>query len=368
MKICYFADAQNIHTQRWVKYFVERGHEIHLISFKKAEIENICFHYIGPLIRVSHFSILFLLFLKFIKIKKIIKEINPDIIHGHYLLEHGFYAATSGFNPLIVSAWGSDVLVSPKKSFISRFILKYTIRKADMIHSVSNQLTNELISYGVDKGRILNSPIGVDTERFNPDVCCSETRESLGWKDNPIVLSIRNFERIYNIECLINAIPFVVKEIPDAKFMLIGKGSLENRLKNMVKESGISNSAKFIDYVQYDELPSYFGCADIYVSTSLSDGTSISLLEAMAYGLPVVVTNITGNKSWIKNNKNGYLFEKKDSEALAKHLINLIKDREKSKSFGEINRKIVKEKGDHNKNMEKIERVYKNLINAYQVK
>lgn len=120
MKICYFADAQSIHTERWVKWFVKRGHEVHLISFKKAKIENVNFHYIGPLKSVPYFSILcspilFLLFLKFRTIRKLIKEIDPDIVHGHYLTEHGFLAAASGFKPLVVSAWGSDVLINMKK-------------------------------------------------------------------------------------------------------------------------------------------------------------------------------------------------------------------------------------------------------------
>jgi len=72
MKICYFADAQSIHTQRWVKHFAEKGHEVHLISFTNAEIENVNFHYIGPFIRIPYFSILGSLILKFIKIKKLI--------------------------------------------------------------------------------------------------------------------------------------------------------------------------------------------------------------------------------------------------------------------------------------------------------
>lgn len=79
MKICYFADAQSIHTQRWVKHFAKRGHEVHLISVKPAEIENANFHYIGPLISIPYFSILFLLILKITTIKiprgeKYIKE------------------------------------------------------------------------------------------------------------------------------------------------------------------------------------------------------------------------------------------------------------------------------------------------------
>ncbi len=151
MKICYFADAQSIYTQRWVKHFIDKGHEVHLISFKKAEIKNVKFHYIGPLISLPYFSILFLLFLKFRTIRKLIKEINPDIVHGHYLIEHGFLAASSGFKPLVVSVWGSDILVSPKNSFISKFILKYTIKKADLVLGESKKIEEEILKYCAPK-------------------------------------------------------------------------------------------------------------------------------------------------------------------------------------------------------------------------
>lgn len=369
MKICYIADGQSIHTQRWVKYFANKGHEVHLISYKNAEIENVNFHYISPRIRIPYFSIfgtLILVVLKIRTIKRLIKEINPDIIHGHYLIDPGFYAAASGFKPLVVSAWGSDVLVRPKKSVVSRWITKYVLKRADLIHSVSEYLTEELILLGVDKEKIVTIPFGVDTEKFNPCVDDSEIRKSLGWNDNPIVISTRSFEPIYNIECLINAIPMVIKDIPDAKFIIKGTGHLENKLKNMVEELGISDSVKFVGHVLYEELPSYLSYADVYVSTSLSDGTSVSLLEAMSCGLPVVVTNIEGNKPWIKNGKNGYLFEKKDSDTLAKHIINLIKNKEKSKIFGEKNREIVKKRGDWDKNMGEVEQLYVTQTGNYE--
>ena len=74
MKICYFADAQSIHTQRWVKHFAEKGHEVHLISFTNAEIKNVNFHYIVPLIRIPYFSILCTIVFKIRTINKLIKE------------------------------------------------------------------------------------------------------------------------------------------------------------------------------------------------------------------------------------------------------------------------------------------------------
>lgn len=365
MKICYLADAQSIHTQRLAKHFAERGYEVHLISFKSAKIENVKVHLITPLLYIPYFSILSSSIFNIIKIKKLIKEINPDIIHGHYITEYGFCAAVSGFKPLVVSAWGSDVLIEPKKSFIKKLILKYTIRKSDIIHSVSKNLTKELISYSTDKERIITVPTGVNIEKFNPGVDGSEIRKSLRWEKDNVVISTRNFEPVYNVECLIKAMPLIIKAIPNAKFIIIGKGSLENKLKNMVKALGILNNVKFIGYVQQDKLPNYLSCADIYVSTSLSDGTSNSLLEAMSSGLPIVATDIESNKVWIENGKTGYLFGKKDYVALAKNIITLIKDKEKSKIFGEKNREIVKKEGDWNKQIKKIEKLYENLINKY---
>ncbi|PKM92337.1 MAG: hypothetical protein CVU81_01000 [Euryarchaeota archaeon HGW-Euryarchaeota-1] len=366
MKICYIADLGSIHARRWAEWFVNRGHEVHVISpgEQKVTIErNVHIH--KPNIENCSTIIKKLPFKsKWIDIwlcRKVIKEINPDIVHGHFITNSGLPTIFSGNYPKVVSAWGSDVLIIPKESMKERLKLKYVLRKVDIIHSFAENLTDELISLGADKEKIVTISPSVNTQNFNPDNDGSKIRKLLDWDNNPIVISTRAFKPIYDIECLINAIPIITKKIPNARFIIKGEGFSENKLKTMVKELGISDSVKFIGYVQYNELANYLSCADVYVSTSLSEGLGISNLEAIACGLPAILADITSTRNLMKKGLSITLFPPKNSKILAEKIIYSIKNRE-SEEIKKENFQIIKENFDYNINMKKIEQSYKNLI------
>ncbi|OQX22104.1 MAG: hypothetical protein BWK75_01560 [Candidatus Altiarchaeales archaeon A3] len=378
MKICYIADLGSIHTQRWVEWFAKRGHEVHIISpreqqgaigknvyIHKPNIEN-CSSIVKKLPFKSRWIYTWLCI-------KIIKEINPDIVHGHFITDSGPPTIFSGNYPKLVSAWGSDVLVSPKNSFINKLILKYTLRNSDLILAESEILKKEMELYE-NSLNIKVIPWGINIDMFNrvtdlnQDIKNLKSELALG--DSPIIISTRPFSPVYSIDTVIEAIPIVTKEIPNAKFILknFGKGLLfKEKMEDLAKNLNVSHHIMFVDEVEYNELPKYLNSSDIYVSTSLSDSCSVSMLEAMACGLPVVVSDEPSNLEWIKDGWNGYIFPRKDYEALAEKLIMLLKDKEKRKLFGKRNREIIEERGDWDKNMEKVEQLYENLINKYKI-
>jgi glycosyltransferase involved in cell wall biosynthesis len=109
-------------------------------------------------------------------------------------------------------------------------------------------------------------------------------------------------------------------------------------------------------------MPDYLRSADIYVSTSLSDGTSVSLLEAMACGVFPIVTDIPGNRPWIAHGKNGFLFEKGDYDKLSELILQNIGSKELIKNAAKINQEIVKEKGNWENNIKEIGNLYAKLI------
>ena len=137
MKICYLADAKSIHTQRWVKYFADNGHEVHLISsgaFEGNDLGNVIFHQlkrVNPQKRIV--SVPINLFFDLIQVRKFLKEICPDILHAHYVADYGIIGALTGFHPFVITAWGSDILIEPNKSKIIKVIVKFTLKQADLI-------------------------------------------------------------------------------------------------------------------------------------------------------------------------------------------------------------------------------------------
>jgi glycosyltransferase involved in cell wall biosynthesis len=370
MRICYVADGASIHTQRWVNYFAGKGHEVHLICWKlmPGYDDNIHIHLLTRLApqmwTVSRYpSALFWIF----QTRRLIKKIKPDIVDGHFITPYGFLAACSGFHPLVVSTWGSDVLIHAKRNFLLKAIAKYALAKADIVTAYAELLKIRLMELGTEPQKINLVNFGTDTDKFKPAQRNKKLQEELGIVDSPTVISLRSLEPIYDIETLINSIPIVLKEIPEAKFVIAGGGSQEAKLKEQAKSLGISQSVKFTGRMPNDRLPEYLNSADIYVSTSLSDaGLASSTAEAMACGLAVIITDFGDNKKWVEDGTNGFLIPLSDPQVLASKIIQLIRNKEIRDKFGQINRQIIEERNDYHKEMEKIENIYKEITGRYK--
>lgn len=372
MRICYIASLGSTHTERWLKYFADIGHDVHLITssanVSNSSANNVRLHILkrfGPHTRIINYLINSMQIE--VQFNKIIKNIKPDIIHAHSIMDTTLLGAISGFHPFVVTPWGSDVLIAPKESKISKWIVKYVLNKADLITCDAEHIKEPLIELGANPDRIRLIYFGVDTQKFKPGEKDERLRVGLGIPDSPTIISLRRLNPIYDIESLINAIPIVLKNIPEAKFLIVGKGSQEKELNSLAKLLGILDSVKFVGAIPNDELPRYITSADIYVSTSLSDaGLAASTAEAMACGLPVIITDFGDNKKWVEDGVNGFIIPLKDPKSLAEKIIYLLKNEDVRKEFGRKNRKIIEEKNDYYKEMGKMEEIYKELIKKYK--
>jgi glycosyltransferase involved in cell wall biosynthesis len=363
MRICCVADGASVHTQRWVNYFAGKGHEVHLICWRlmPGYDENIHIHSLTrlpPKIWTQYLSALLWIF----QTRHLIRKIKPDIVDGHFITSYGFLAACSGFHPLVVSAWGSDVLILPKRNFLLKTITKYALKKADIVTAYGEYVKIRLMELGTEAQKINLDCFGTDTDKFKPAQRNKKLQEELGIVDSPTVISSRGLEPIYDIETLVESVPLVLKEVPEAKFVIAGRGSQEAKLKEQVESLGVSSSVRFTGWIPNDKLLEYLNSADIYVSTALSDGgLASSTLEAMACGLPVIITDFGDNKKWVEDGVNGFLIPLSDPKVLASKIIHLIRNKEIRDKFGQINLQIIEEKNDWQKEMRKIEELYEVL-------
>jgi len=219
------------------------------------------------------------------------------------------------------------------------------------------------IGLGINSDKIQLIYFGIDTKKFHPDKKNNDFKLRLGYENRPMIISLRNFEPIYDIESLIQAVPLVTKQFPWAIFLIVGRGSEEKKLKNLTNKLNINNNIRFLGFIANDELPLYLVSADVYVSTSLSDaGIAASTAEAMACGTTVVITDSGENKKWVKNNENGVIVPIKNPEQLAQKIIELLKDKQKRNFLGLNGRKIIVQRNDYYGEMNKMEKLYKELI------
>jgi len=367
MKICYLAAAGSMHTGRWIEYFSDQGHEVHLISrgpcredyFNKARI-----HLLKKIdIKIPYITFFINFIINYFEIIMLIRKINPDVLHSHYVTDYGLVGALTNFHPFIISAWGSDVLIDPYKSVISNLLIKNTLNKADLITCDGKNSKNAIINLGQDENKIVIINHGVDTERFNPDQYSEELKKELGISRTKNVISIRHLMPIYNVESLIRAIPLVLKKFPDTKFIVAGSGPDEKYLNELASSLNINGNILFLGLIPHSSLPQYLASSDIYVSTSLSDGgVAISTLEAMACGLLPIVTDVGDIDDWIDDGKNGFIIPANDHQKLSEKIIYLLENSNINKEFHEKNSKIIQERANYYNEMDKMHQIYKNIL------
>ena len=179
--------------------------------------------------------------------------------------------------------------------------------------------------------------------------------------DHLKIISLRNHEKVYNIETLIHSVKKLVDLQKKVICLIYGSGPETKNLKKLSEDLGIQNQILFRGRYQQDELPYIFSIMNCYVSTSLSDaGISASTAEAMSCELPSISANNSENSSWINHGKTGFLFENKNSDELSNILLNL-KKFDLSK-IGIESRKTILKKNDYTNEMRKVEIIYNNLV------
>jgi glycosyltransferase involved in cell wall biosynthesis len=293
----------------------------------------------------------------------ILRKIKPDIVHLH--AQHYLSAATIVSNiPYVLTSWGIEIFTLSNANFLFKTWAKITAKKAKMITVDANLLRDIWIRNGVSTQKVKVVPFGVDTSLFNPNIDGGSVRGRLHLEDNEIVvISTRPFyNHHYDVERLIRAAPLVVREHPNTKFIIKGAGPLETYLKKLARNLNVYDSLRFVGVVPYNEIRQYLAASDIYVSTCFMDTTSVSLLEAMACGLAPVVTDTLGNREWIKDAVNGFLFPPRDHKKLAEKIGLLVENASLRKSFGERCIEIVKEKADWKRNVGEMEAIYNSIL------
>jgi len=230
-----------------------------------------------------------------------------------------------------------------------------------MVTCNSETVRKELVNFGVNPDRIKIIRQGIETQKFSPRQD-KGFKKRLGLQGRPVVISTRSFEPVCNVEMLIRTIPFVLEHSPQSSFIIAGDGEQREYLENLAGSLGCSENIRFVGRIAHDELPQYLASSDIYVSTSLSDSASLSLQEAMACEIAPVVTDLSGNREWVTDGENGFLVPVNDIQALAKKIVYLLKNEEAGRKFGRLGRKIIRERAEYEREMERMEGLYQRII------
>jgi len=364
MKIAYLSEGNSVYDRRFLEKMVERGYQPYLISYwpgKLVQVNGVeTLHYdFNAVPRFKHFQLLQVAW----HLRGVLKRIKPDILHTGYLRWHGVIGALSGFHPTLSMPWGSDILIWPNESSSAKRFTRLTLRRADIITCDCQLVKDRIIELiGCQPEKVVVFPWGIDLDIFKPSNGPSLIRQRLGWEENEILIMTRNFRPVYGIKYFIEALPSIVRQRHKARVILVGSGSLEQSYRKQITKLRLERYVYFAGTVDEGSMAGYLNTADVYVTTSLSDGTSTCMLEAMACGLPVVVSDTPAYFEWVKDGINGYIFPRKDSNTLAQKIVQLLKDDSLRKKMGTQNYYIAQERADWEKNFDTLETIYKTLV------
>jgi glycosyltransferase involved in cell wall biosynthesis len=215
-------------------------------------------------------------------------------------------------------------------------------RNADLIVTVSHYSKKRIVElYRVDEERIRVVPNGVDPEKFKPTTISDEVREKYGLRDRQVVLFVGRLIPRKGLNYLIEAAQNVVKEKPDAAFVIIGNGPLRNQLAVILERLNLSDSFLFLGDITDEELPVLYNCADVFALPSIQEGQGIALLEAQASGKPAVAFDVSGVKEAVADGRSGLLVERGNSKMLGEAILKLLSDQALSERMGSAGRDFV---------------------------
>jgi len=364
--LCFLA-SRGIHTIRWIKAFADMGHEVHLITFDRPyPIDDIIIHGL-------EYRFKFAYLLRTFDIRRMIEKINPDILHAMYISHYGIYAAFSGFHPVIMSVLGSDILISPERSFIYRTSLQIALNKADIVHIADEVGKKTLIELGCNPEIIFVQEWGVDVEKFSPEAKNQSFKKELGINSCYSVLCASSWKINYNVDVLVRAIPLVTKTIPNVRFIFLGGGELENYLKSLANKLDVSKNTIFIGKVPYDKMPMFLASVDVFVDT-VSDyayffgriikrkggmGIGQTTREAMACGTPQILPDHSSiNHSIFR----GLTYRQLDHTDLAEKIVYLLQNQELKKKISEESRQVIVEVCNQKRVAKRWHNIYKKMM------
>lgn len=322
-----FGNAESVHILKWAKELVKHF-DVFIISSLGVHSEilkiipetnivtlNLKIHPDGGNVVLLK-NIFFL--------KRLIKKINPAIVNAHYITSHGFIAAlirSLGLKYILIqSAWGTDILVTPGRSFIHKFITKYSLNKANVVTSDSEYMSDVIKKFS--KTKCITFPFGLECL---PDAKIED-------KDLNLCFSNRALTENYNIDNVIYAFAAMAFKNENLKLIIANEGAKRDELIEITKNIGLSDRIEFKGFLSSSQQNEMYKKSTYYFSLPTSDSTSVSLLEAMAYGCIPILSDLPANREWVVNGKNGVIFTNKED------FINHIP--EKQTAFNE-NRNII---------------------------
>jgi glycosyltransferase involved in cell wall biosynthesis len=395
MKLAFLADARSPIAINWIRWLVEKGHEVHWISSRQSEapIAGLASFRVLPIfpelpagVRVSrgnrllhpaatvirHWWMPFRVGARARQLNHWAAEIQPDLLHAMRIPQEGMVAAEAKIYPgyckslpLLVSVWGDDFTYHAHSSPMMTRLTRATMRKADALHADCRRDIRLGFQWGlrIDTMTMVEPGNGgIRTDRFSPGVPDPEMLEKYSLpKDSFFILNPRGIRGVARTDTFFRAIPIVKKALPKAHFLALrmeGNGEAVE----WVRKLGIGHCVTLLPALSMEEMPKLFRLSPVMLSLTMHDGLPNVLLEAMACGSYPVCGDVESLHEWINDGRNGSFVPAGEPETVAGALVRVASDAELRREAADLNREIIQQRAEWNSVMGRVEEFYRAMI------
>ncbi|MDI6735724.1 MAG: GT4 family glycosyltransferase PelF [bacterium] len=296
------------------------------------------------------------------KLSRLFQQERVQIVHTHNwgTLFDGVVGAKIARVPIIIHGehglWYEDILQVKKRRLLTqKLIFNFTSQIVTVCEDLKRTLTKLT---GIKEEKVICIPNGVEFQRFDVEIDRDSKRREIGLQKNDIVVGIiGSLDPIKDHKTFLSAGVEIIKEFPKARFLIIGDGLLKKELLALSEKIGLSKRVLFLG--QRDDIPELLKIMDVFVSSSLREGMSNTILEAMSVGRPVVATKVGGTPEIVEDGKTGFLVCPANPEELAEGIIKVLKNPQQSKDMSRAGQERVREKFSLDKMIIAYENLYK---------
>jgi glycosyltransferase involved in cell wall biosynthesis len=346
MRVCFISHSNSPWAPYYTRYFQERGHEVHLISFHPKQIPGITMHYVGANPADGRLPKWIYLW-RAPRVRRLLRKLRPDVVMATYVRSNGLVGAMTKCSPLVVSSRGVIDYDFGLPPGINARLVRWIARRADLLHASSDELAEGFERSGVSRGKFTVIPLGTDTGTFAP--------RGGPRPPGPVrIICTRKHDALYDNETIIRALARLRGDGLEFEFRFTGSGSRIDHNQRLAAELGLRDRVEFRGDVAHEQVPDELRWGDLYVSAAESDGAPSSLFEAMSCKLFPIVTDVRANQDWITHRGNGYLFRFHDDADCAAGIRFALAHPEIVSQALEDNRRMVAERLDRGVGLEKL--------------
>jgi glycosyltransferase involved in cell wall biosynthesis len=283
------------------------------------------------------------------KIRQIAREFNPDIVHIHQVNSIAYFAlkaiAPLGI-PTVLTAWGSDIYLTPLRSFLLKMLVRWNLKHADSFTADSKDLAEHMQALLPErKMEILIANFGMSLQPIEAE-------------KEKVFYSNRLHKKLYRIDFILRAFAKFKSQPNREEWKLIvgAVGEETENLKAVAHSLDIEGSTTFVGWLQTEDNANNYAQATYYISIPESDATSISVLEAMAYGCIPILSNLPSSREWISHGETGFIVEDVESDFISNAFAFELKD------ASQKNKERIECDGTKDANRKKFLSLYEKLL------